>query len=893
MARMRAEVTLVIPLCSTPPRTFAQRSAWYKTIVFTVLLSTTGVSHASHESPREGLVDLILWYFSPQRQDSPPWQFNPGNFLADLLLGARQPAPTPELPPTPEPLPEPAPEPTPPATPEPPPPSAPEPTPPPEPRPSLGSIQFEDVSAAAGLATATETYGASFGDFNSDGRLDIIVSNHRRQGSLYINRGDGRFLDIGEQIQRWILKQRADTHGASFADFDNDGDQDVAVATGTGNPNQLLVNENGELVDRSAALGVTLGGRASRMALWADFNHDLRLDLMFANHRGASPIMVQGDGVFTNATQTFGINCNTFHYAQFFDANNDGRLELLCGSSEVTETNSPFPQFAYDFQAAPFLDVTLTSGLPQVEHVVDSALADFDRDLRQDIFTVRGLLRPSGISQDERTIEAQLMGGSKGMRFVSRGTLEVSLHWNLEDETAGTANVRVGAGNFNPASETFTLDPADPRVAGQPSYEPAEAPVVTIGYEPASGEWRIVNDAGGTFSNAYIVIRSSDTISNLGATGLWPGDEPMPATLLVHTPEGFVDNSAAAGLGDPLSCASATAGDFDNDMDVDVYLACRSAASNVANILLVNRGDGAFESLADAGGAAGPTGLAVSSGAGTADSAIVGDWNNDGALDLFVTNGFNMRPLDVGGPHKLYRNLGNGNHWIQLELAATQSARDGLGARVFADAAGVTQVRFQDGGYHRVSQNSTRIHFGLAQATTVDLRIEWPSGNMDLHPGVAADQIYRAQEGGGLEILALSEGQLLPCGSGNPDSLADTGLFLWKDCVTENWKVRAVAAGENTLYTGSLRSTADLVSLDSNGLDPEDQLDSDPDPARAAFTMNVRSGTMEGFTFVLAPDASGCLQISSDPPGKPVYVGPLRRVVTPPFSLQTGAPCEP
>jgi len=756
---------------------------------------------------------------------------------------------------------------------------------------AVAQIAFEDVSDAAGMDNAAETYGASFGDFNSDGRLDIVLSNHRTQGSLYINRGDGRFLDLGSQVKTWIYKKRADTHGGAFADFDNDGDQDLLLTTGTGNPNQLLVNEYGELVDRTAAYGLNLGGRASRMAVWIDLNRDLKLDVIFANRRGSPPIMVQSGNTFTLASSTYQLNCSNFHYAQFIDITRDGVLDFLCGSPEALGS-SVFPQAVYNMRYTPFRDVT--NGMPQFGQAVDSAVADFNGDLREDVFALHGIVRPSGVAQTDQTIEAMLLGGKKGLRFISRGSVAFEIHWNQNDELAGVPNLRVGAGNFNPGTTTFRLDPNDPRVAGQPTYSAEDTPLLAFGYEPSSGEWTIVHDSiGASFSNAYLIARSSAPISNLRATGMWPSDKPVAPRLLLHTDNGFVDNTDAAGLSAPIACVSAAAGDFDNDMDVDLYLACRTGPANIANLLLANRGNGVFDPVPDAGGAAGPVGLAVTSGAGTADSVITGDWDNDGALDLFVANGLNMRPLDVGGPHKLYRNLGNGNHWIQLELAAAQSTRDGLGARITATAAGTTQVRFQNGGYHRWSQHSNRIHFGLAQANTVDLRIVWPSGRVDLHPGVAADRIYRARENNGLEVLSVGPGQLLPCGQPDFDRLQDNAVVLWKDCITQHWKMRGVAADANTLYSGSLKSSADFVSVSANGLESDDQLDTDPHPARIAFVMNVAKNSMDGFTFKMAPGATACMQLTTDPPGKPVYFGPLRRTVVPPFSLQTGAACTP
>ncbi|CAN5215983.1 hypothetical protein BH24PSE2_BH24PSE2_02730 [soil metagenome] len=241
------------------------------------------------------------------------------------------------------------------------------------------------------------------------------------------------------------------------------------------------------------------------------------------------------------------------------------------------------------------------------------------------------------------------------------------------------------------------------------------------------------------------LIDSDQPITRVDVTGLTAGDEPERPLLLLNSGGSFIDATAGSGLV-AVRCVSGAAGDFDNDMDQDVFLACRGGAQNIANVVFENLGTGTFARVIGHG-AEGFVGSAVTDAAGTSESVVTADYDADGFLDVFVTNGLGMQPRDTGGDKQLFHNAGNANNWIELDLRGVQSNRDGTGAKVFVSAGGVTQYREQNGGYHRWSQNHTRIHVGLGSRTAADVTVEWPGRGSDSFADVAANTVYRITEG--------------------------------------------------------------------------------------------------------------------------------------------------
>ena len=159
------------------------------------------------------------------------------------------------------------------------------------------------------------------------------------------------------------------------------------------------------------------------------------------------------------------------------------------------------------------------------------------------------------------------------------------------------------------------------------------------------------------------------------------------------------------------------------------------------NKLFRNNGDLTFSDLTWRARA---SGYAIGSGVGAADI------DDDGFLDLFFTNrtfysaGKQITPSDR---NFLLRNKGNDNNWIKLELEGTESNRDAYGARVKMVAGSLTQYREHTSAHGYNSANDYRVHFGLADNTSIDLiEIQWPSGKISQLNNQEVNQILTLKE---------------------------------------------------------------------------------------------------------------------------------------------------
>lgn len=639
---------------------------------------------------------------------------------------------------------------------------------------AFADIRFAEVSPQAGIRAQIPTAAAAWGDFNGDGWPDVWVSNHHlHPASLYLNQKDGTFRDVASEVLP--DDPRADFHGAAWADFDNDGDQDLLVMTGAGggrgrSPNHLFVNEKGVLHNEAGQLGVDYPLGRGRTPLWFDANGDRLLDILLVNNvrpdgQAPSAIFVQTSNGFTERNEELGFRHGKrtkldqlndlwvsaknlrfqwrpgniyvkFVFAKLADLSNDGKLDLAAFVQ---------PMRVYSINDSGLEEITNNLELPDAREIQDVTAEDFNGDGWIDMYFARALLPPSNvIQQDPLRVEARLVTSRrnkkpKTIRFRTEGEVRLGVYDAWRDPTdplkGRPVKLFVGSAERELSFPLVTLSPDDAAISEPVPAAAKEIDNISITLDRIVGIWTLKS----SLPNRNIVIQSNKLIEDLETQDFEPSDGGLRDMLLIRDQDGFKAKPLEL-LKEKTACQSVGAGDFDNDMDVDLYLVCSGPVENQPNLLLENDGQGNFALVRNAGGAGG-------SELGRGNQVAVADYDRDGFLDLFVTNGAGPPPFSHDGPHQLFRNQGNENHWLEIDLEGVVSNRDGIGAKLTLEVTDKTLIRQHDGGIHSFSQDHQRIHFGLGPRTTVDrLTIQWPSGVVQRLKKVQVDQILRVRE---------------------------------------------------------------------------------------------------------------------------------------------------
>ncbi|MBI4410604.1 MAG: VCBS repeat-containing protein, partial [Gemmatimonadetes bacterium] len=315
---------------------------------------------------------------------------------------------------------------------------------------------FREVAEEAGVALRGWGMGAAWGDYDGDGRIDLLVSAYGTN-VLYRNRGDGAFRDATREAG--LAAPSGFWTGASWADYDRDGDLDLyitgyvtydpAASAGSSrqydvdvpanlNPsafeperNLLYRNQgDGTFAEVAQAAGVAGAEGRSLSAAWADLDEDGWPDLYVANDVSDNVLYHnRRDGTFSDVSH--GALVADYRGAMGLalgDWNGDGDTDIFI-THWIAQENALYDsklrrQFVSLETPAShplqFMDEADRWGLGQI--ALDfigwgTSFLDYDNDGRPDLLVVNG-------STFQRPDTPQLLVPMRDQLFWNRGPKE-------------------------------------------------------------------------------------------------------------------------------------------------------------------------------------------------------------------------------------------------------------------------------------------------------------------------------------------------------------------------------------------------------------------------------------------------------------------------------------
>jgi hypothetical protein len=204
------------------------------------------------------------------------------------------------------------------------------------------------------------------------------------------------------------------------------------------------------------------------------------------------------------------------------------------------------------------------------------------------------------------------------------------------------------------------------------------------------------------------------------------GDQPKSRFLrnLGSTSGHKFEDRGPCGIHYQESYASPSAGDFDNDGNLDLFFTTVYGTASFGRknnpVLFRNQTKFAFADV---------TSLAGLEGLEPTYQASWADFDRDGDLDL-VTAG------------RLFRNQASGHHWIELRVTGdgTKVNRSAIGTQVRINLGDRILTRQVEAGTGEGNQSDLILHFGLGDhAAPVDVELTWPGGTRQIAPDVTVN----------------------------------------------------------------------------------------------------------------------------------------------------------
>lgn len=272
--------------------------------------------------------------------------------------------------------------------------------------------RFEDVAAAAGVASPRDAFTAAVADVNLDGWLDLYVAKGvatpgGSPNELFLGAPGGRFVGRGEAFG---VADHGRSVGSAFGDYDRDGWPDLLVLNFFGGPALYRNREGVRFEDVSAAAGIGAPHEAF-VGFFFDYDNDGWLDILIvgftpdmetalrsrlegrAVHEGSRLALYRNDrdGTFSDVTGPAGLSWNLGAMAAAFgDYDNDGWLDIFIGAGAPPMERLEPDRLFRNLGDGTFADVSASAGVDHLGKGHGAAFADYDHDGDLDLFVPVG-----------------------------------------------------------------------------------------------------------------------------------------------------------------------------------------------------------------------------------------------------------------------------------------------------------------------------------------------------------------------------------------------------------------------------------------------------------------------------------------------------------------------
>ena len=495
--------------------------------------------------------------------------------------------------------------------------------------------------------------------------------------------------------------------GCAFLDYDNDGWMDIYFVNSGKcdffDPSPPLRNalyhnnRDGTFIDVTEKAGVAGGGYGQGVAV-GDYDGDGFPDLYVTQYGHNILYHNNGDGTFTDVTDKAGVAAPGWSSsAAWFDYDNDGKLDLfVCQFVEFSKEKNKDCRVGEDAKRG--------YCIPHVYRATASWLFHNNGD-----GTFTDVSKSSGI--------AAHLGKAWGVVATDINNDGLMDLFVANDTVANFLFANRGSGKFEEIGEPAGV-----------AYSSEGRPRSGMGVDSADFD--------------------QDGWMDLFVANV---DREMYSLYRNNHDESFEDAAASTGIGAATRLMSGWGLkflDFDNDGDLDLFLANGNPDDLIEQIHsqvkyqeppLLFRGSG--KTFRDISEQSGP----IFSQALSARGMAIGDFNNDGAIDVLIS-------VNNGAPVLLRNNAAAQNHWLGVKLVGRKSNPDAVGARITYQAQDLKRSRMKIGGGSYLSDHDPRIVLGIGKRPKIDwLEVKWPlpSGATERFTDLPINRYITIDEGQG------------------------------------------------------------------------------------------------------------------------------------------------